>query len=94
MMNQRNIAKENEYNGYANYETWNVCLWIDNDRDLYFKVDAWVKSRHNSALGYILQVEEVKTFIQSQFPEGYTRDLAFLLFVDWQELTDILNRTH
>jgi len=31
---QTNIA-ETEYNGWTNYETWNVALYIQNDESLY-----------------------------------------------------------
>ena len=31
---QANLT-DTEYNGWTNYETWNVALWINNDEGLY-----------------------------------------------------------
>ncbi len=29
------------YNGWSNYETWNVALWINNDQGAYNTVEEW-----------------------------------------------------
>ena len=32
-----------DYNGWTNYATWNVVLWIDNEEPSYNKKIAWLK---------------------------------------------------
>ncbi len=52
------------YNGWANYETWNASLWIDNDETIYRH------ARRNKNLGYR---QWAKRF-QDEFGEYATGD--------------------
>ena len=38
-----------EYQGWNNYETWNVALWIDNDQGTYEMVEEWAKEAWEAA---------------------------------------------
>jgi len=43
-----------DYNGWKNYETWNVALWIDNDQGSYSQrcemaQECWEESEYNNA---------------------------------------------
>ena len=42
-VNRKNI----KYNGWANYETWNVALWIQNTEPVYRAAVEYVKSKPN-----------------------------------------------
>jgi len=33
-----------KYNGWANYETWNVALWYNNDEAIYKKLSRFIRS--------------------------------------------------
>ena len=35
--------REDKYNGWTNYETWNFMLWADNDEPTYKKIKELVK---------------------------------------------------
>jgi len=35
MKNQTTAMPQETYNGWANYETWNVALWMQNNQFLY-----------------------------------------------------------
>jgi len=42
------------YNGYKNWNQWNVSLWINNEQDLYTRAYNAVKQWGKSRASYIL----------------------------------------
>lgn len=80
-----------EYNGWANYETWLVNLWLDNDQSTQEQViEICMEER-----GLYQAAEALKEFVES-FPEveeatskaSFVCDLinASLSEVDWCEI--------
>lgn len=71
------------YNGYTNYETWTVCLWVDNDYGMYCMKEERKPFTAESAAQFCFEL----------FPQG-TKDMdhpADMAKVNWQEVADDFN---
>lgn len=60
------METDNSYNGWANYETWNVSLWIDNDEGIH----DFVKGLYRMGKGYNWIAQQLKEFSISRTPDG------------------------
>ena len=73
------------YNGYSNYETWNVVLWIEeNTQNLYDAVHKYQR---------LSDAEELEDFVNELAREsGHFGDLEKeeLTEVNWQEAYDMI----
>lgn len=73
-----------DYNGWRNWETWNVQLWLDNDYALYLRKVDFLKSSID------INADTVKDFVSDIFPAG-TPDMEVkgeMSKVDWDEIAD------
>lgn len=94
------MTSEKTYNGFTNYETWCVNLWIDNDEGLAEQVrELALKERDTYALG-----KEIEALIDSMHPfngdyatreaQAYQSSLwadllgAALSEVDWSDIAE------
>ena len=79
------------YNGWTNWATWNVALWVDNKEEYYFaRVETAEMVKKWTA-------EAVEDFVRTIFPEG-TPDMANgvmmvdgLDAVNYEEITEHWN---
>ncbi len=80
-------TESKRYNGWANYDTWNVMLWLDNDEGLYRDYQRALRS------GRIHDADSAEAYIRGVFPEG-TPDIQVsglngydpFSDVDWEEI--------
>lgn len=76
------------YNGYTNYETWNVALWIDNDQG---EQEYWIEQTRQAKNVYELEAI-LKEYHNQNMPEvrGTYADLlqAALDSVNWMEIAE------
>lgn len=83
--------KEDKYNGWTNYETWLVKLWMDNDQGSYIMFNEWAKESEDI---YTLS-NQVKDFFEEENPmesAGVFTDLlnSALSEVNWDEIARAL----
>ena len=90
MENQTNTNQE--YNGWTNWETWQILLWATNDQTLYDETTEFVNFFAWRA-GF---EAKVINFFRSMFPNG-TPDMDSaeeMNAVNWAEITEHLIEWH
>ncbi len=88
-----NSNDNNGYNGWANYETWNVNLWIQNDESFYnhmvgelrFILEAHEWDWENVSLAEVRSL--IREVLGSKTPDGVRTNDAN---IDWLEISDAL----
>ncbi len=57
------MTKNNEeWNGWANYETWNVALWIQNDESLYNRAKQYKYKGYRTFIRSLLELNNPKDY--------------------------------
>ncbi len=76
-----------KYNGWTNYQTWNVALWFGNDEGLY---NAYREERERQRFNR----ERAREFVEGLLPDG-TPDLKDrkdpYRGVNWSEISRSFN---
>lgn len=74
------------YNGWSNWETWNINLWVMNDEGLYASWKSFLMEDEKEWTDYLAEffVEEVVITTEDGVRHDNPR-------IDWQELADNWN---
>lgn len=85
----------NEYNGYKNYNTWNIVLWLHNDENAYQYVtqQAKIHKKFNHLWNPVLAKKTASEIMRSCFNKPETPDGVKVSSkdIDWKQVSDALN---
>jgi len=87
--------KDRKYNGYTNYETWNLKLWADNDEPCYKLIQQAVDDCIENGGDVYDLANEIKDITHDQAPEmktGFYSDImiASIREVNFNEIAETL----
>jgi hypothetical protein len=82
-------TQEKGYNGWTNYETWNVKLWLDNEQSTYNDMCSMAR-RATEAYKLAQQIKEYVEEMQPDLGASMFADLlgAALSEVDWYDIAE------
>lgn len=84
-----------DYNGYKNYNTWNIVLWMHNDEEAYQTLArrAAIRREHGTKWGPQTAKRTATVILESRFGKAETPDGAKACSkdIDWQEVADAFN---
>ena len=82
------------YNGWTNYETWNVKLWLDNDEDSYIYWNDTAHGLKDASNGTAQLADQLEAEHAETLPEltGWHADFLRAAFseVNWYEIAEHL----
>ena len=86
----------NKYNGWTNYETWNVNLWLNNDQGTYDFIVELAKQYADDAPMLAQALESFVDELQPELEASMFSDIlnAAMREVNWQEIADTLLEDH
>lgn len=75
------------YNGWTNWETWQINLWLDNEEPLYREKQRFL--RRLDGIREPLQADAIEAFCREQFPKGTPdMDPGDMEKVNWTEIAE------
>ena len=80
-----------EHNGYSNYQTWNMAMWIDNHKGLHEQVQEW-KDINGLAMWLKSYFTDEINPLADQATNVFTDLLSHALAnVDWREVAEAVS---
>jgi hypothetical protein len=90
--------RDGRYQGWKNWETWNVALWLGNDEPLY---RACIRDARFVEQGEEIDALQAEHIVRALLPNGTpdfqsehhgnSQGAALFSKVDWQEIADDIN---